>query len=960
MFPVARSTGKRRQPEPDPGEPPSSARDTRPVTSTVAVLDTPGLRGALEHAPDPQLARRSLGRLLEEHPELAASLRDVPLVRDALVAIACASRVLTDAIVRDPSLLAPLCDHEGFAREQGREGLDESIARCAGACGAGALRRWKRQQLVRIAARDLLGVADLPAVGRELAALAEVCLDAACRMADPVRALAVIGMGKLGGRELNYASDIDVLFVHDADPAEAERAARRVIAVMAEPTEDGIVFRTDADLRPEGAAGPLTRSLESYLAYYELWARAWEFQALIKARPVAGDRGLGARFADSIQPFVWPDVLPPDAVREIRAMKARAEGETRRRGLDDRELKRGRGGIRDIEFAVQLLQVVHGRHDPSIRAHGTLEALAALRTGGYVETGDARVLDGAYRFLRTVEHRLQLWAEQQTHTLPADPEARTRLARVLGFRDRGEESALERFDAEHRARQGAVRSVHEKLFFAPILDTLAGRGGPLSAAAAEERLRAFGFTDLGATRGALDELTRGFSRTSRVLEQLLPVLLEWCSESADPDLALLQLRRLSEGATRAASLGRAFRDAPGAAQRSCHLLGASRMLGDALRHQPEFVRTLGDDAALGSTKDRARLVEEALATVEWRARDVEARRSGLRRFKRRELLRIGARDVLGFADLVTTGHELSTLAEACLEAALASLAPGVPFAVIGLGRLGGRDLSYASDVDVVFVYDGDGAGPFREAERVAEALLVEVGAPTPEGRTFRIDVDLRPEGKRGSLTRSLDGYRRYWERWALTWELQALTKARPVAGDAEVARRFVQTAHRFVYRSPLPEEAVREIRRMKARIERERIPPGEDPQFHLKLGRGSLSDVEFTTQLLQLRHGGEHTSLRTSETVVAIEALVALGLLDPQDADSLRESYGLCSAARNARYLVTGSTRESLPTDPAEAQRVERLMGYVQRPHASLRDDYRRVTRRARTVVERVFYGQDR
>lgn len=922
------------------------------------MLDTHAVARGLEHSADPLLARGVLERVLDAQPQIANSLRDDEVVRDSLIAIACASRSLSNALTQDAALIDRLRDHDGFASEREVNGYRASRA-ADGAADPEGLRRWKRAEYLRIAARDLLGLADLPAVGRELSALAEVCLEVALELAAPTLPMAVIGMGKLGGSELNYASDVDVLFAHDGEPPDAERAARRVLAVMAEPSPAGIVFRTDADLRPEGKAGPLSRSVESYTAWWERWAQTWEFQALIKARPVAGDPGLATRFMTSAAPFVWPDVLGPDAVREVRAMKARAEGETHRRGLDDRELKRGRGGIRDIEFAVQLLQLVHGRHDPSIRAATTLDALAALVTAGYVAQRDAVTLDAAYRFLRTVEHRLQLWDEQQTHTLPTDVAARTRLARVLGYRDRGDRSATEQLDAEHRAHQGRVRSIHEKLFFGPLLETLAGRAGPLSTEAAEERLRAFGFLDLRATRAALDELTRGFSRTSRLVEQLLPLLLEWCSASPDPDLALLQLRRLVEGPARSASLATTFRDAPGAAERTCRILGSSRMLGDALRRQPEFVTVLGEDDELAPEKDRARYVEEAIATVEWRAADATARQSGLRRFKRRELLRIGARDLLSFADLVTTGRDLSTLAEACLEAALAALAPRLPFAVIGMGRFGGRDLSYASDLDVLFVYEGNGPVDFREAERVAEQLMREIGEPTAEGRTFPIDADLRPEGKQGSLSRSLAGYREYWERWALTWELHAMIKARAVAGDRELAHEFLTMASPFVYRDPFPDDARLEVRRMKARIERERIPSGEDPQFHLKLGRGSLSDVEFTVQLQQLLHGAEHASLRTPETITALEALVALDLLDPADGQALREAFEYCSAARNARYLVTGSERESLPSDPWEAERVARLLGYVHRPQAALRDDYRRLTRRARAVVERLFYGRE-
>jgi glutamate-ammonia-ligase adenylyltransferase len=725
---------------------------------------------------------------------------------------------------------------------------------------------------------------------------------------------------------------------------------------MSGPTADGIVFRTDADLRPEGRSGPLSRTLEAYIAYYERWAQPWEFQALLKARPVAGDTGLGRRFAELVEPFVWPDVLDPDAVRSVRAMKARSEGEMSRRGLADREVKRGRGGIRDIEFAVQLLQLVHGRHDASVRSPTTLDALAQLAAGGYIEREDATQLGDAYRFLRTVEHRLQLQDEQQTHTLPADVGARTRLARVLGYRDRGGTAALDFFEAEYRAGQNRVRSIYERLFFAPLLDALAG-AGPLTPEAVEQRLAAFGFLDVAHTRAALRELTQGLTRRSRVMQQLLPVILSWLSATPDPDLGLLQLRRLAEGEARSASLARTFRESPRAAERTCRLLGSSRLLGDALRRQPDFVETLGDDEALAREKSHDELVDEALGTLTWRA-GVDERRVGLRRFKRREVLRIAARDVLGFASIEATERELASLADACVEAALRALEPSLPFAVIGMGRLGGAELSYASDLDVLFVYDGEDAADFRAAESVAEQLLSDLGGITPEGQTFRVDLDLRPEGKKGALARSLSGYEAYYERWAQTWEFQALLKSRPVAGDATVADRFAALIEPFVYRDPFPEDAVREVRRMKARIERERIPPGEDPRFHLKLGRGSLSDVEFTVQLLQLQHGSQLPEIRVTSTIGGLRALRTAGLLDAGDADALEEAYRFCERARNARYLLTGRPGDALPTDGQEATRLARLLGYELESQARLRDDYRRVTRRARKVVERVFYAR--
>jgi glutamate-ammonia-ligase adenylyltransferase len=895
----------------------------------------------IEQSADPAAARNVLERIFGAHPDAAAEVIADQQWLGALVAVGVASRSLTMVLERDRGALDRLRADASATRYE----PDTS------------LQRWKQREMVRIAARDLLGRAGLREVGRELSKLASECLDVALREADGDAGIAVIGMGKLGGAELNYSSDVDVLFVHRDDVAldHAEHVARNLLRVMSEPGPDGIVFRTDAALRPEGRAGAMSRTLDAYEAYWERWAQTWELQALIKARPIAGDAALGAEFIARAERHVWPDVLDPDAVREVRAMKARTEEMLRRKGTAEREVKRGYGGIRDIEFAVQLLQLVHGRADRDVRARATLEALEQLATRGYVHPADASRLDEAYTWLRTVEHRLQLEDEHQTHTIPVDRAARMRLARVLGFRDGPRGDAVDAFDAEHQRQQAAVRPIHEKLFFAPLLDTLAGVGA-LPEAAAEERLAAFGFRDVDQTRAAMQELTAGLTRRSRVMSQLLPAILGWLSAAPDPDLGLLQLRRLAEGYARSSALARRFRETPVAAERTCRILGSSRVLGLALQRQPDVVDLLADDAFVNTEATRDELVAAALETLDWRG-DAAGRGAGLRRFKRRELLRIGARDVVGSAELGSIGRELSHLADACVEAALQSLEPALPFAVIGLGRLGGCELSYASDIDMVFVYDGVSANDFDVAERLATALARAIGDTTTEGSTFRVDMRLRPEGNQGPLARSIEGYRAYYERYGQTWEFQALTKARIVAGDAELGERFLALVHPFVYRDPMPEDWRREVRRMKARIERERIPPGEDPRFHLKLGRGSLSDVEFTVQLEQLAHGAAHSALQDTATLGALGALVTADIVSADDAEHLRAAYVLCERARNARYLLTGTPSDSLPVDGDEARVLARLLGYTHRPQQSLRDDYRRLTRRSREVVERVFYG---
>jgi glutamate-ammonia-ligase adenylyltransferase len=935
----------------------------------VDLLDERAFGADFDRCPDPEAARRALRTALDAQPDLAGRLTASNDLRAATVLVASVSRSLGRALASDPHALRSLADPAGLDAERTVAALRGSYAdqpaEESSLDVATRLRRWKRRELMRIAARDLTGRADLPTVGRELAALAEVALQQALAGVPIDQPFAVIGMGKLGGNELNYSSDIDVIFIHEGPAETAHAIARQLLTLMTAASPDGIVFRTDTDLRPEGRSGPLSRSLESSAAYYEQHAVQWEFQALIKARPVAGDAALGERFIALVEPLVWPTALPSDAVREVRAMKARSEELMRSRGLEDRDLKRGRGGIRDIEFAVQLLQLVHGRHDTRLRSRTTLDALAALNELGYIDASDAYRLDAAYRDLRTWEHRLQLEEEQQTHTLPTDDDARTRIARACGYRDRGNRSALDQFDQQVRRTRAAVRVVHERLFFEPLLETLAGTG-PLSIGAADERLAAFGFHDTDQTHAALRELVHGLTRRSVLMQRLLPAILGWLSETADPDLGLLQLRRLADSPARAGLVAGVFRESPAAAARTCRLLGSSRLIGDAMLRQPDFLNVLADDEQLMGARDRQQFVAEAVDSLAWRIDDVDARREGLRRFKRRQLLRVAARDLLGFADIEAVQTELSSLAEASVEAAVRVLNPApalpaggdhLPFAVIGMGRLGGAELSYASDIDVLFVYDGHGAAAFDQAEKLASRLMREIGAATGEGQTFRIDADLRPEGKQGPLARSLDSYRNYYEQWALPWEFQALTRARVIAGNVAVGTAFIEMVQQFVYRDVFPESDAREIRRIKARVERERIPTGEDPQFHLKLGRGSLSDIEFTVQLLQLRLGGREPSVRVPSTIGALHELRRVGALDADDADALVTSYRFCERARNARYLLTGAPGDALPTNPDEGARLAFLLGYLRRPNAALREDYRRVTRRARRVVERVFYG---
>jgi glutamate-ammonia-ligase adenylyltransferase len=742
-------------------------------------------------------------------------------------------------------------------------------------------------------------------------------------------------------------------------------------------TPEGTCFEVDANLRPEGRNGPLSRTLGSYLAYWDRWAQPWELQALIKVRPVAGDAELAQRFCAEAEARVYPERLDPATVPAVRRMKARVETSAKARAGGDRQVKLGPGGLRDIEFAVQLLQLVHGRHDSVLRSGSTLVALERLTAAGFVGRADAAQLAEAYRFLRLVEHRLQLASERRTHTIPAGEEARRWLARTLGYRHGPDADALERFEADRRRHLVAVRGLHEKLFYRPLLEAFGAVPAGLDPEGASERLAALGFANPDRAMASLRALTSGLSRRATLMRAMLPVMLPWLAEAPDPDGGLAALRVLAEALGDRAAFYGMVRDNPAAAELLCTVLGTSRLLGDLLARHPELLTAMADQHRVAAVRGPAELVASANAIVA-RHEETAAAWDGLRRFKRRELVRVAVRDLTGDLPVERVGAELAALAQACLEAGLAVAMreagegprssgglglspPGPPpvrVAVLGMGKLGGTELSYTSDLDVLFCHEpAEGVDPEtanRAADRVVRELLRGLSAVTPEGTCFKVDPNLRPEGRNGPLSRTLGSYLAYWDRWAQPWELQALIKVRPVAGDAELAQRFGAEAETRVYTDPLDPATVAEVRRMKARVESERLPAGADPKLHLKLGPGGLADVEWTAQLLQLRVGGAQPAVRVQPTLDALEALAAAGALDPDQAAWLADAYRLCLRTRNLAYLVAGRPVDTLPTDPVALERLARAMGETGRQR--LLEDYRRATRRARRVVDARFW----
>jgi [glutamine synthetase] adenylyltransferase / [glutamine synthetase]-adenylyl-L-tyrosine phosphorylase len=945
---------------------------------------------ALGAAASPDLALDGLARTLDALPAsergaLGAAVRDDPVLRERLLGVLGTSAALGDHLARHPEHWLVLAD-PGLTtvRPTGqalRAELLAAVAEVDVAHAPDALRVAYRRLLLGLAARDMSGTLTVEDVAGELSDLAGATLDAALAVAraeagddaEPCR-LAVIAMGKCGGRELNYVSDVDVVFVAEpvaggderAALATATRLAGGLMRVCSAQTAEGTIWPVDANLRPEGRSGALVRTLASHLAYYERWAQTWEFQALLKARPVAGDLELGRAYADAVAPLVWHAADRPNFVEDVRAMRRRVEESLPARDVD-RELKLGPGGLRDVEFSVQLLQLVHGRSDVFVRSPTTLVALEQLSTHGYVGRTDAAELDHAYRFLRTLEHRLQLYRLRRTHVVPDDPADLWRVARSMGFR---QDPAAE-LEKEWRRHGREVRRLHEKLFYRPLLNAVA-RLDPgearLTPEAAEARLVALGYADPAGALRHLEALTSGVSRRAAIQRTLLPVLLGWFAESADPDAGLLGFRQVSDALGSTHWYLGLLRDAGAAAERLARVLASSRYATDLLLRAPDAVAMLADDDEL-VPRGRAAVVAEALATTS-RHDDPGQAVAAVRGLRRRELFRTAVADLLGLVDVTAVGVALTDVTAATIAGALDAAVRGVEstrgtplptrVAVVAMGRFGGREVGYGSDADVVFVHD-----PFEGAEEAAatEAAHAVVGelrrllaVPGPDPMLV-VDADLRPEGRQGPLVRTLASYAAYYDRWSHVWESQALLRAAPVAGDPDLGERFVAMADRLRYPEVgLSDADVREIRRIKARVEAERMPRGVDPGRHTKLGPGGLADVEWTVQLLQLRHAGALPALRTTSTLAALEAAAAAQLVDADDALVLAEAWRLATRVRNAVVLVRGRPSDTLPTDTRELAGVARVLGYAAGHTGRLVEDYRRATRRARTVVERVFY----
>ena len=943
-------------------------------------------------APDPDDAMRRAERLFEAAAQSGIDLRELDTAGEQVARLACqAAPYLATLLTRDPTRLARVSRDPCLRREKPREVLFGEVAiATSGIVHVGdlhaALRRVRAVELVRLGVRELELGLDTE-VGRELARLADACFDAAIAFHDrELRArfgpprwtddagierdahVVVIGMGKLGGEELNFSSDVDVIYVYSSDHGDAgpislheyfAKLCASVTAALSEATPDDMVFRVDLRLRPEGSRGPIANSLAQMERYYETFGRPWERQAWIKARVSAGDSALGAEVLATLRPFVFPRHTAPTVIDDVRELNRRIKRELVRAN-DGFDVKNGEGGIREIEFFVQALQLIYAGKNPRLRARGTLAALDQLLFTGLVTDDEHRALFRAYRWLRHAEHVLQLDGGLQTQTVPMDDALRVRLAKRLGY---AEHDALVAELADHTAAVGRM--------FATLgaadddnPDIAAVLGGELDDGAEIAALARLGFADPTAARTELARArrNRGSPMSPAATVRLARGGAAWLAEvasSADPDQALRFLGDLIARRGVQWSIWRLLDEQPAITRLVGSILGASANLARMLVETPELIDLLIALGMAPPTRTDAHVAAELTTAIARADRDdPEAVWSAIAEVKAANVLRVGLADFAGALDPLAVCRELTAIAEACLRRALAIVEddlakrhgrppPGARLAVLGLGKLGGRELGYAADLDVIFIYDADpdattdGAHPITAIEwfaRVAQRLLNALRQRTPRGRLYEVDTRLRPSGSAGLLVTSLAAWRRYHVDHARLWERQALLKARAVAGDHALGEQVERLAIEFAYFgfelppgfgefAGIPLEPIREaVTSMRDKIEREHGRTADD----LKFGAGGVIDIEFAAQYLQLAHGGAHHALMTTSTADALRAAAGVRRLAPlqHDLALLEQGYRFMRGIEHRMRVVHDQPIHRLPHAADELAKLARRSGF--------------------------------
>jgi glutamate-ammonia-ligase adenylyltransferase len=989
-----------------------------PLDLLAVVCDQ--LERHLPACPDPEMALNNLDRFVAaaRNPLSVGTLfeRDAGAI-PTLLQIFSNSQHFSDLLVTDPEGFDLLRITEG--QPVARQALVDDIVSEVSALDHDrlvlrAIRRFKRRETLRIAYGDIVRELSLGTVTAQISYLADAVLEAALRAAgrklgqqrgtpigphgQPAR-FVVLALGKLGGRELNYSSDIDLIFLYDGEghtdgrrsTTNAEffdQLAREVVRLLTEMTDLGAAYRVDLRLRPEGQRGPMVPSVQSALSYYDLRGRTWERQAYIKARPVAGDLQLGQEFLDRLTPWVYRRYLSATDIAGIRALKHRIEEHTHDAGADARNVKTGRGGIRDVEFVIQFLQLLNGADLPELRTGNTLEALARLGQVGCLTDLERSLLAENYHFLRKIEHRLQIMFDLQTHLLPDDGEELRKLALRLGYMEMPGRPALESFQADYREKTELNRRILDHLLhdaFGDDTETEAEVDLVLDPDPPEEHIAAvlgkYPFRDARqAYRNlmALSEERIRFLSTQRCrhfLASIAPRLLSAIAETPDPDATLVHLGQVSDSLGGKGVLWELFSFNPPSLHLYVELCAYSPFLCGILTSNPGMIDGLMDSLVLDRLPNRDSL-EQTLAELCHAAEDIEPI---LHSFKNDQQLCVGVRDLLGKEDVQATTGTLTAIAQTCLSQIaqreyLRLIAKfGQPhvkegrragrpceMVILGLGKFGGREMNYHSDLDIVLLYEADGATEPLPGTRVqctsnqhffselGQRIIKTASGLTAHGRLYEVDARLRPTGRSGSLATSLAEFARYFaEGGGQLWERQALCKARVVYGSARAAKRATATVERAAFAPRWRRKDAQAIRDMRHRLE-DTAAAGD-----LKRGPGGLVDIEFLVQMLQLRHARENPKLRTPNTLDALSELFAAGHLSADDYDFFYYSYRLLRIIEGRLRLINSTARDQLPQEPMELHKLAHLLKY--QSTELLLDDYEQATRRIRQRFDAAF-----
>ncbi len=964
----------------------------------------PRVYAELQRAADPDMALNNLERFMGSLGDVASFVRQCSEQRHilrSLITIFGASRFLsTYLVLHAEKNLAFLSDPGFLFRRAEKLVLSERLTvlmqgETEDVKFFHLLRMFRKQEMLRIGLRDLLGAADLQETVADLSCLAEVCLQRSFAWAEeglqkrhgmptlaradgtPVKAgFVVIAMGKLGGQELNFSSDVDLMYVYSAD-GETEgmrssdgallnkitnhqffiKLAERLSAAIGEKTEDGFVFRVDLRLRPEGQRGPLAQSLGGYEIYYESWGQTWERSALIKARPVAGDAGIGNEFLNRIAPFVYRKYMDFGAFGEIRGMKEKINRDVELKGKAHRDVKLGYGGIREIEFVIQALQLIYGGRDRALREKNALKALHVLSQKGLITYQEHDSLAKAYAFLRMVEHRIQILDDLQSQTMPSDEKELRLLARRAGYFDANREAeGLLRDYAEHTR---LVRGIYDDMFAftgdaeaasTPISDYITLLDAELPEQDAVSQLRKHGFRDPGKAYRNLLLLREGPAfvhqtpRSRKLFNEIFPLLFREIIASTDPDLAL----HLLESFLAAQGSWVAFKSLVELHASATTVLVAvfanSEYLSRMLISRPVLLINLLESRKKSGTGTSTMYARELSDSLE-RASDITDKLEALRRFKNQEEIRIGMADLLSGARPAAVFRELSKLAEVCLDAALTLAvneiakrfgveASASGLAVIGAGKLGGRELSYGSDLDIFFVFSEvnaaaapAGLSVFEYFSKIAEKAISYLSTLTREGFVFRVDTRLRPTGSKGPLVQSIDAVKTYYGTKAETWEQQALLRARCVAGDRMVGREFISSIQVLIYKEQDRVSLARDIKDMRSKMEDEVGREGTT-HYNIKQGAGGIVDIEFLIQFLQLMHGFRNEWVRVPGNHNALRALRKINVLTADDYRMLLDAYLFMRKLESRMRIVSNQTTSDLSKNPEKVQLLARRMGY--------------------------------